>query len=202
MRRVQWLRNSVNVRKVKLRCSSTRGLTLPSRGRATSGFAGCRPPLMSNVRPRRMLRTTLAIVLRRAASQEAVGQWCRAAASALAEASHLFASGWRTVTARQEKPFISAYTATHERAQNECIPVSGSASGAAESKRWSVRGRRCSGSGEVGALTVTMVPSSLFRSRCRGISNSPASAARPNPSIEGTSNSKLRLPLAAPHVKR
>ena len=27
-----------------------RGLTLPSRGRATSGFAGCRPPLMSNVR--------------------------------------------------------------------------------------------------------------------------------------------------------
>ena len=27
------------------------GLTLPSRGRATSGFASCRPPLMSNVRP-------------------------------------------------------------------------------------------------------------------------------------------------------
>ena len=30
-----------------------RALTLPSRGRATSGFAGCRPPLMSNVRPPR-----------------------------------------------------------------------------------------------------------------------------------------------------
>jgi len=27
-------------------------LTLPSRGRATSGFASCRPPLMSNVRAR------------------------------------------------------------------------------------------------------------------------------------------------------
>ena len=27
-------------------------------------------------------------------------------------------------------------------------------------------------------------------------------AVQPNPSIEGTSNSKLRLPLAAPHVKR
>src|SRR2546425_4132829 len=26
------------------------GLTLPSRGRPTSGFASCRPPLMSNVR--------------------------------------------------------------------------------------------------------------------------------------------------------
>ena len=30
---------------------SKRGLTLPSRGRPTSGFASCRPPLMSNVRP-------------------------------------------------------------------------------------------------------------------------------------------------------
>ena len=29
----------------------SRALTLPSRGRPTSGFAGCRPPLMSNVRP-------------------------------------------------------------------------------------------------------------------------------------------------------
>jgi hypothetical protein len=36
------------------RVAATRGLTLPSRGRATSGFAGCRPPLMSNVRPRGM----------------------------------------------------------------------------------------------------------------------------------------------------
>jgi len=32
------------------------GLTLPSRGRPTSGFASCRPPLMSNVRPHQMLR--------------------------------------------------------------------------------------------------------------------------------------------------
>src|SRR5213595_947244 len=31
-----------------------RGLTLPSRGRPTSGFASCRPPLMSNVRPPNM----------------------------------------------------------------------------------------------------------------------------------------------------
>jgi len=30
------------------------GLTLPSRGRATSGFASCRPPLMSNVSPQRV----------------------------------------------------------------------------------------------------------------------------------------------------
>jgi len=29
---------------------SARGLTLPSRGRPTAGFASCRPPLMSNVR--------------------------------------------------------------------------------------------------------------------------------------------------------
>ena len=32
----------------------SRGLTLPSRGRATSSFACCRPPLMSNVRRTRM----------------------------------------------------------------------------------------------------------------------------------------------------
>ena len=33
------------------RCIPKAGLTLPSRGRPTSGFASCRPPLMSNVRP-------------------------------------------------------------------------------------------------------------------------------------------------------
>src|SRR5207244_7263898 len=33
-----------------LPCLRRRGLTLPSRGRPTSGFASCRPPLMSNVR--------------------------------------------------------------------------------------------------------------------------------------------------------
>ena len=33
------------------RCSHTRGLTLPSRGRPTSSFACCRPPLTSNVSP-------------------------------------------------------------------------------------------------------------------------------------------------------
>src|SRR5205814_7889439 len=32
---------------------SPRRLTLPSRGRPTSGFACCRPPLMSNVSPHR-----------------------------------------------------------------------------------------------------------------------------------------------------
>jgi len=32
------------------RCIPEAGLTLPSRGRPTSGFASCRPPLMSNVR--------------------------------------------------------------------------------------------------------------------------------------------------------
>src|SRR5204863_5995319 len=39
------------------------GLTLPSRGRPTSGFAGCRPPLMSNVRPQGEPPMTLRSVL-------------------------------------------------------------------------------------------------------------------------------------------
>src|SRR5438034_6208173 len=34
----------------RARSSALRGLTLPSRGRPTAGFAHCRPPLMSNVR--------------------------------------------------------------------------------------------------------------------------------------------------------
>src|SRR5438105_1712025 len=38
----------------QLTCSSTRGLTLPSRGRPTASFAVCRPPLMSNVSPQQV----------------------------------------------------------------------------------------------------------------------------------------------------
>ena len=43
------------------------GLTLPSRGRATSGFASCRPPLMSNVSPQ--LNAANASSLRRTREQ-------------------------------------------------------------------------------------------------------------------------------------
>ena len=44
-------------------CIASRALTLPSRGRPTSGFASCRPPLMSNVRRHKasQLRSHLAI---------------------------------------------------------------------------------------------------------------------------------------------
>ena len=41
---------------ILLHCPRHPCLTLPSRGRATSGFASCRPPLMSNVRPRETRR--------------------------------------------------------------------------------------------------------------------------------------------------
>jgi len=51
--------------------------------------------------------------------------------------------------------------------------------------------RSCSSRSVLGFVTKHMKgPRALLRE------------ARPNPSIEGTSNSKLRLPLAAPHVKR
>jgi len=39
-----------------------RRLTLPSRGRPTSGFACCRPPLMSNVRALRMLSLARGVI--------------------------------------------------------------------------------------------------------------------------------------------
>src|SRR5437667_4143898 len=45
-----------------LPCLRRRGLTLPSRGRATSGFASCRPPLMSNVSRLMQLRVTVPII--------------------------------------------------------------------------------------------------------------------------------------------
>ena len=41
---------------------ASRALTLPSRGRATSGFAGCRPPLMSNVRALVAREESIAVV--------------------------------------------------------------------------------------------------------------------------------------------
>src|SRR5213592_383065 len=59
----------------------SRGLTLPSRGRPTSGFAGCRPPLMTNVRalqhishtPMLNLRFLLAAVLSCLSAQAGAG---------------------------------------------------------------------------------------------------------------------------------
>jgi hypothetical protein len=168
---------------------------------------------MSNVRPRNMSRTTCAFGLRRAASQEAFGQRYPVTAGALAEGGHPSVGGWRTVTARQREGIrLRWHRHAHASPDKErkCILVCGSASGAAESKRWSVRGRRCSGSGEVGAPAVAKVPLASFRSRCRGISNSHASPSRPNPSIERTHNgeaqcpapSRVVPPLCAAHVKR
>ncbi len=169
---------------------------------------------MSNVRPRRVSRTTRASVLGRAASQGAFAQRCRAAAAHLLRRAAIrpFAAG-EPPPLGSEKAFVSVGATTHARAQTRNANAFQSAAalqGAAESKRWSVRGRQCSGSGEVGAPTVTMVPLSSFRSRCRGVSNSRASAARPNPSIEGTCNggphwfasARPATPLHAPHVKR
>ncbi len=156
-------------------------LTLQSTGRPTAGFARRRPPVTSNVRPRRMSRTTRALVRRCAASQEAFGHRRRAAAGVVAAPGHAFRWQRRTVVAQQREGVqLRLQHQARESApgkERKCISVSGSASSAAEGKRWSVRGRRCSGSGEVGAPAVTMVPFPSFRSRCRGISNSRVSAA-------------------------
>src|SRR5438552_17292634 len=55
------------------RCGLERRLTLPSRGRPTSGFASCRPPLMSNVR-RQPMRYRCLFLTFLAASGVAIAQ--------------------------------------------------------------------------------------------------------------------------------
>jgi len=50
------------------RCARECALTLPSRGRPTSGFASCRPPLMSNVRRPGRSRCSSSAVLNSPAS--------------------------------------------------------------------------------------------------------------------------------------
>ncbi len=90
------------------------------------------------------------------------------------------------------------------------ISVSGGASGAVESKRWSVRGRRRCGGVEFGAPAGTKVLSPPSRVRCPYASSSVVAAPGPNPSIERTSNGGAHClapswsvaPLATAHVKR
>ena len=129
------------------------GLTLPSRGRLQSGFAALEPPLMSNVRPRRVSRTTRAFVRRRAAGQESSRQRCRAAVA------HLLRPAIRPLplrTARQrEATHLCPHAHAFESPGKEPKSIQSAATFQAPSKRWSVRGRRCGGTGEAGALTVT-----------------------------------------------
>ena len=180
------------------------GLTLPSRGRATSGFASCRPPLMSNVRPRNAMPRTMSAFVHRPAANEKLGsQHCRASSPWpwLRRAIRPLAAGEPSSLDRRSNSFPLAPPRTRAPGTN-AFRSPATLQALARVNVWSVHGRRCSGAGEVGALAVTMVLSSAFGSRCRGISNSRASPARPNPSIEGTSQRPLRALCAAPHVKR
>jgi hypothetical protein len=220
MRRVQWLRNSVNVRKVKLICSSTRGLTLPSRGRPTSGFASCRPPLMSNVRPHQMRRQQR----RSAALHERAGLFIprRPSDRSLPATKAGFPKGLGL-------PFVGARSVELGRGNSTSVVSSKSSTRQSSTvhkamnvKRINrtMRGnskllvsalQRCASSS---ALRSTAAPGphvgsgASYRSRravsCRVAAREMLSSStmRPNPSIEGTCNIRLRRLSPAPHVKR
>ena len=146
-----------------------------------------------------MSRTTRAFVLRRAVSQEAFGQRCRAAAAHLPLGS--------------EKAFVCVGTATHARAQTKNANAFQSAAALQALPRENV--------GQfVGAGAVAPARSARLRSQwCRlhrpsrvvvASTIHELRQARPNPSIERTSNggahchapSKSVAPSAAAHVKR
>ena len=190
-----------------------RALTLPSNGHTTAGHnvslrqEWCRRcvPLMSNVRPRRMSRTTRALVFRRAASQEAFGQRCRAAeAHLLRRAIHPSAAGEPSTTGAKRCSVLSASTCRRSIRTDPNAVQSASALEAPP---------RVNVGQFVGASAVAPARSASSRSQwCRFRRSGPVVVAaavqeccrrtRPNPSIEGTSNSRLRRLSAAPHVKR
>ena len=155
-----------------------RRLTLPSRGRATSGFASCRPPLMSNVRHVGKQWRTL---LRHWGGIYQTGRQAKVVSSVNA---HAFGSAVQAEPPSlcTRDPFRANRTPNglrwpsvplRWRAANPCAPLRPSF-----------------------ALPCTLEPwvqNSLFP--C-------PTASMPNPSIEGTCNIWLRQLSPAPHVKR
>ena len=160
-----------------------RRLTLPSRGRATSGFAGCRPPLMSNVRPRKkrppssIEREFTAMHLLPSSTQH------RSPSKALVPAvSH------KTVHARTiEIPFQSASALEAPPRVNVGQFVGAGAVAPARSAR--SRSQWC----RLHRPSRVVVASAIHGFR---------QPARPNPSIERTFQRPLRALWPAAHVKR
>ena len=161
---------------------------------------------MSNVRPRRVSRTKRAFVLSRAASQEAFGQRCRAAAAHLLRRATVrpLAPG-KPSPLGSEKAFVSVGTARHARAETKNANTFQSAAALQALPRVNV--------GQfVGAGAVAPARSARLRSQwCRFYRSGSVVVAstihelrraRPNPSIEGTCNIRLRRLSPAPHVKR
>jgi hypothetical protein len=183
-----------------------RRLTLPSRGRPTSGFACCRPPLMSNVRALRMPSFVFnrravkpsQLPLARCAALHVFAGEPRCHSSRLGSSAHIGVVFYRICSG-----FSSA------RAKPGRLPGSASQSCA-------------SSTGQLAPFSVSplsrfaagcLVPvSSSRRRRCRvsaqGALGSivPRQGQRPNPTVERTPNGKAHfqcaLPSVAAHLRR
>ena len=206
-----------------------RGLTLPSRGRPQAGFVHLRPPLMSNVRPRAsqmrsMLVPTVEVhrsaAVRGISVHRLVKQHMRCIV-----AGRPSVGGRRTALSCQgflqhrlglsvlRRPAHQRFGPEHMRRPN-----GGLCSAAVLSWRRSVNrslssnSLSCAAAHEAITNTNTGLGShcaarlgALVAQAAQRIKIRPTSVllhARPNPSVEGTSSSKLRLLPAAPHVKR
>ena len=179
------------------------GLTLPSRGRVPAGFARFHTPLMSNVRPRS----------RNTKCEGKRSESIEAFSLALADRSFalVFAS---VVAARSSKGHRKL--ACHA-ARQDCCQTSPQASTIRQESQQAqhrIRGaskarRQGSAMNNRGQSLLLHAQRAVARGQClrpgraRVVSGSAfGSRVRPNPSIEGTCSSKLRLLEHAPHVKR
>jgi len=176
------------------------GLTLPSSGRPTSGFACCRSPLMSNVR-------------RRKQEQQASRSLCSAVVAANASG----ASGNAPLQAKQVQRSLRVPVARHVlsnvRLFLEHVHALARAARPASWRAASLRIVRagnprqsstCSWStcsGTLRHMSQRQRPSPRPQAQGTGQSQAIQTPA-PNPSIERTVNSQLRCLSPAAHVKR
>jgi hypothetical protein len=164
-------------------------LTLPSRGRATSGFASCRPPLMSNVRARASRRRSgwLALAHRRA-MRTRLPSACLSRKRAI--------SGRAVQLAKPEVSTRTARARALVRAGAECrhrVRAVG---------YWQERQRMKQSVNQLVENRCSPAAGLLLTSTVATDGCSRPCTPSPNPSIEGTCNIWLRQLSPAPHVKR
>ena len=210
-------------------CSHARGLTLPSRGRPPAGFARLRPPLTSNVRPRAsQMRSMLVHTVEVHRSAVAEGSSLR---QFVKQHMHCIGAGRPSVGGRrtvlscqgllQQRPGLSVLRRpAHQRfgSENMHRPNGRVCSEAVPSSRRSMKrslspnsmsraatheantntntGVVSRSAVRTGALVAQAAEQVNIRAR------SVLSHARPNPSVNRTSNSGLRPLSAAGYLER
>ena len=194
-----------------------RRLTLPSRGRATSGFACCRPPLMSNVRPFEVM--PVKHVAFGSCHGSAGPSVCaagepprRAHSSSRRRSSGLSvaraASAPLAVLARARGPSLQpacSLSSSKRKALHQASVSKHNRSRALSSSQSESRTPLCGYAGRsIGrvAMGSRLQPQSVSLVRASTLASSVCSGLRPNTSVNRTSNSGLRPPSAAGYLER